>query len=415
MTASATQLPFQEAIDFLKGKVNIPTKRWDDLLRQAQVRGFTVAGMMRDDWLSEIRAAVEKARAEGTGFQDFQKTFNEFVDRSGWQFNARGKTEEERRAWRARIIYKTNMRVSYMAGRYKQMSDPDVLKYRPYWQYKHSDSVQHPRPLHLEWDGRIYLATDKWWDTHFGPNGWGCECWVLGLSKRQLAAMGKDGPDPSPPDDSYQDTDPRTGQPETRFPGIDRGWEYNPGKEWLEGSVPPELHQPLSPIGAVKPAGLPPLPEPRPSKADLLADGLSGETYVRKFMGAFDLKSAEVGYHRDPSGGIVTISRSLFEQRDPQGRVVGLKATKFDRGRFALLLADAIKDPDEIWADWATNAAGTIVLRRSYVRRFSLGKSGSVFVRFEWSKSGWTAITAFDTKTGYLEKYRTGALLYRQK
>ena len=414
MTASATQLPFQEAIDFLKGKVNLPTRRWDDLLRQAQVRAFTVAGITRDDWLAEIRAAVEKARIEGTGFNDFQKTFNDFVDRTGWQFNARGNTEEERRAWRAAIIYKTNMRVSYMAGRYKQMTDPTVLKYRPYWQYKHSDAI-HPRPMHLAWNGLVLSADDPWWNVHFPPNGWGCGCDVVGLSKRQLAALGKSGPDKAPPSDGYQDTDPRTGQPEERYPGVDRGWEYNPGKEWLEGVVPAELRKPLASSGGVTPAELPPLPDARPSQADLLADGLSDETYVRKFMGAFDLLPGEAGYHRDPSGGIVTISRSLFEQRDPQGRVVGLKATKFDRGRFALLLAEAIKDPDEIWADWATTATGAFVLRRAYIRRFALGKSGSVFIRFEWSTAGWTAITAFDTKASYVEKYRTGALLYRQK
>jgi hypothetical protein len=414
MTVSATQLPFQEAIDFLKGKVNIPTKRWDDLLRQGQVRGFTVAGITRDDWLSEIRTAVEKAKIEGKGLQNFQKTFNDFIDRTGWQFNARGKTEDERRAWRARLIYKTNMRVSYMAGRYKQMTDPDVLKYRPYWKYRHSDAL-HPRKLHLAWDGLVLSADDPWWNVHYPPNGWGCGCDVVGLSERQLKALGKSGPDEAPADASYQSKDPRTGQAETRHPGIDRGWDYNPGKEWLDGVVPTELQKPLSAMGGIKPADLPPLPEPRPSKADLLAAGLSGEAYIAKFMDAFDLKPAEAGYHRDPSGGIVTISRSMFQQRDPQGAVVGLKATKFERGRFALLLAEAIKDPDEIWADWAVNAAGGTVLRRAYIRRFSLGKSGSVFVRFEWSKDGWTAITAFDTKTGYLEKYRAGALLYRQK
>jgi hypothetical protein len=405
MTVSATQLPFQEAIDFLKGKVNIPTKRWDDLVRQAQVRAFTVAGMTRDDWLSEIRAAVEKARAEGTGFQEFQKTFNEFVDRTGWQYNSRGETEAERRAWRAAIIYKTNMRVSYMAGRYKQMTDPAVLKYRPYWQYKHSDAI-HPRPLHLSWNGLILSADDPWWTVHFPPNGWGCGCDVVGLTERQLQAMGKSGPDKAPTVGGYEATDPRTGQPEIRYPGVDRGWEYNPGKEWLEGVVPTEMREPLA-IASPKPAeDLPPLPEARKTKGDLLPAGLSTETYIRRFMGEFDLLPAEVGYHHDPSGGIVTISRSMFAApgTDPS----------FETGRFALFIADAIKDPDEIWAAWALTAQGAPILQRTYLRRFKFGKAGNLLLHFVWTKAGWQAITAYETSDAAWNDARVGALLYRR-
>ncbi len=404
MTVSATQLPFQEAIDFLKGKVNMPTKRWDDLLRPAQARAFTVAGMTRDDWLSEIRAAVEKARAEGTGFNDFQKTFNEFVDRTGWQFNARGKTEEEQRAWRAAIIYKTNMRVSYMAGRYKQMTDPAVLKYRPYWQYKHSDAI-HPRPLHLSWNGMVLSADDPWWNVHFPPNGWGCGCDVIGLSERQLKALGKSGPDQAPPDNGYEGTDPRTGQPETRYPGVDRGWEYNPGLDWLEGVVPTEMRTAAA-IASTVPADRPALPEPRASKAEILPASLSAETYVNRFLDAFGVKPNSAGYYRDASGGVVTISRDLFSQAGA--------TPSFSAGRYALMIAAAIQDPDEIWAAWALAGNASPMLQRTYIRRFDMGKDGNLLVQFVWTKKGWRAVTSFTATDAEIEALRVGAMLYSQ-
>ncbi len=116
MAIDGVGLPFPEAIDLFGAKVNLPTQRWDDLRHGAHVRAFSVAGVMRDDMLADFRAAIDRAIREGTGFEDFRATFDRIVDATGWQFNARGATEEERRAWRARVIYSTNMRTAYMAA-----------------------------------------------------------------------------------------------------------------------------------------------------------------------------------------------------------------------------------------------------------------------------------------------------------
>jgi hypothetical protein len=416
MAVEAGQIPFQEAIDFFRSKVNLPTAKWDDLLRQAQVRAFSVAGMMRDDWLAEIRAAIDKAQVSGAGLKAFQDTFDTFVKRTGWQYYSRGETEEARSAWRAKLIYKTNMRVSYMAGRYKQLTDPDVLKYRPYWRYKHSGN-EHPRRLHLSWNGLVLLATDPAWKVMFPPNGFGCGCDVEALSRRQLRALGKTGPDQAPNLSPWQETDPRTGQEETRYIGIDRGWEYNPGMEWLEGVVPKELTKPLPPaIGPRLAQTLPAMPPPEPVEPGrLLQAGQSAETYVDAFLGEFGLARNQSMAYRDKSGGIISITQSLFEARDTEGTVLGLKSDKFGRGPYTLLFADAIRDPDEIWIDWVPVRSG-IVLRRAYIKRFILPRSKDVmFVRFEWTKDGWIAVTGFEARQGYVDDFRAGSLVYARK
>jgi hypothetical protein len=56
-------------------------------------------------------------------------------------------------AWRTKVIWATNLRSSYAAGRWSQLTDPDLLARRPYWKYVHSESVLHPRPQHLAWNG----------------------------------------------------------------------------------------------------------------------------------------------------------------------------------------------------------------------------------------------------------------------
>ena len=417
MAIEGKPVPFAEAIDFLKGKVNLPTRKWDDLRHDGHVRAFSVAGVTRDDMLADFRAAMEKAQTSGTGLQEFRKDFDAIVDKTGWKFNAVGSTEEARRAWRARIIYKTNMRTSYMAGRYKQMTDPDVLRYRPWWQYNHSHAL-HPRLTHLALDGKVFAADDPVWNVYFPPNGWGCGCDVTALSNRQLKALGKTGPDPWPLGEQYEGRDPRTGEPEIRYPGVDRGWEYNVGKSWQDGIVPPELRAPLPPYDpeqAQPRADLPALPEPTPAAADrLLPDHQPDSVYVNAFLDEFGLKPGESKLHRDASGGIITISQRLFEARDVAGNVIASKASKNGRGPYMRLLADTIVDPDEIWASWRGVASG-VVLMRSYIKRFSLPGGINLLTRFEWTSKGWIAVTGFDGSAGYLERLRVGALLYRRK
>ncbi len=88
-------------------------------------------------------------------------------------------------------------RSSYMAGRLEQLMA--VREERPYWQYLHSDAVEHPREDHEAWNGMVLRWDDPWWQYHFPINAWGCQCGVRALSEDDLRRMGKTGPDQAPP------------------------------------------------------------------------------------------------------------------------------------------------------------------------------------------------------------------------
>ncbi len=159
------KLPFGEAIEFFQKKVKIPTERWNDLSKGMHARGFMIAGATRDALLTDFFTAVGKTLSQGSTLADFQKDFDKIVSRHGWDYNGG-------RNWRSRVIYETNIRTAHSAGRHKQMTDPDVLSARPYWEYRHGDS-RVPRQIHLSWDGLVLVANDPWWATHDPPNGWG--------------------------------------------------------------------------------------------------------------------------------------------------------------------------------------------------------------------------------------------------
>ncbi len=165
MTVEAINLPFDEAIAFFRQKLNLPTETWKTIWQGMHTRSFTVAGAMKDELLEDLREAIDKAIAEGTTLAQFRKDFDKTIESHGWKYKGG-------RGWRTRVMLETNIRTAYSAGRYKQMKDPDVLKHRPYWMYRHGGSTN-PRQQHLEWDGLVLPANDPWWKTHYTPNGWG--------------------------------------------------------------------------------------------------------------------------------------------------------------------------------------------------------------------------------------------------
>ncbi len=207
-------LPFAEAVAALRDKANVPTARWDDLWKEEHASGFMIAGAMKADLLADLRDSVDRAISEGITLETFRAEFAATVKKHGWSYNGG-------EGWRSRVIYETNIRTTYQAGRWQQMTDPDVLKFYPYLEYRHADSAN-PRLQHVAWDGLTLPADDPWWQTHYPPNGWGCKCKVFSAGKRDLARAGKTTPDTAP----AIVIDQETGAPE----GIGKGWDYNVGE-----------------------------------------------------------------------------------------------------------------------------------------------------------------------------------------
>ena len=220
MAVNYGSLPFNEALEFFRAKLNLPTQRWDDLLGAAHDRAFVVAGAMQADLLADLRTAVDKVLAEGTTLETFRKDFQKIVAERGWT-GWTGEGTKAGEAWRTRVIYETNLFSSYSAGRYRQMKA--VAETRPWWRYRHSDASVHPRKEHLAWDGLILKHDDPFWATHTPPNGWGCKCYLETLADRDLK---REGLEPTPPEKiPHHAKDPKTGLPL----GVDKGWDYAPG------------------------------------------------------------------------------------------------------------------------------------------------------------------------------------------
>ncbi|MRE02420.1 F protein [Vibrio parahaemolyticus] len=210
-------LPFEEQIAYFRNKVNVPTERWADMWKQAHDRSFIVAGAMKDDLLADFRSAVDKAISEGKSLNWFKSEFKHIVAKHGWEHNGHAN-------WRSQVIYETNLRQSYTAGREQQIEQ--IKHRRPYGIYKHSGS-EHPRHDHLSWNNMVLLLDDPWWKTHTPINGFGCKCKKLTASKRTLERLGLEVSQ-APKIEYYDWVDKVTGEVHRVPKGVDPGFDYTP-------------------------------------------------------------------------------------------------------------------------------------------------------------------------------------------
>ncbi len=389
------KLPFEEAETFFRGKINIPTARWDDLKKEQHAKGFMIAGAARDELLADFRAAVDKAIAEGVTLESFRKDFDRIVKKHGWSYNGS-------RNWRSEVIYATNIRTAYQAGRWAQLTDPDLLKTNPYLLYRHGDSIR-PRPLHLAWDGLTLAADDPWWKTHYPPNGWGCKCKAFSAGPRDLERAGKSGPDSAP----QSPIDPLTGAPE----GIDKGWDYNVGEAaWGQSKAAALMEeqgrwQDLLPWGPGK--------YRRPEKLSVESPRAQLGTPVKKgdaeaLRGALrEAVGADAAVMTDPLGDKVQVTQAITDH-------ILAKASRQDgREAYFPFIRELIEDPYEIWVNFAKNEiSGRVAVRRKYVKAVRVGKNRVLGLYAEIQEGAWVSGDLFRGGLTGAGNLRKGRMIY---
>lgn len=398
---------FVEAIDYFTSKARVPTNTWTDLLHDAHTRAFTVAGATSDALLADFQESLTRAIAQGGTLADFRKDFDRIVAKHGWSYRGG-------RGWRTQVIFNTNVRMAYSAGRWQQAQR--LKESRPWLRYVAVMDAQ-TRPEHAGWHDTVLPVDDPWWTTHWPPNGWNCRCSQQSLSDSDLKRYGLK-PTPAPPVKmEARKIRVPDGSAETVMTpaGIDTGFGYNPGGAWLN-IVPRQAALPLPSPPAPPPANpLPPLPSrPLTPPPPRLPRGLADEDYANAFLGEFGGGVGRPVMWRDPGGTRLTLSEELF--KDYTGN---WKIQKYGREQYLPMLAAALRDPDEIWLLW-TNVAvpgqpPIWTLRRRYIRRFDDKPNMGSLAIFEWTWKGWDGVTNFPpTSASQVERQREGVLLYRR-
>ncbi|CAI86578.1 phage head morphogenesis protein [Pseudoalteromonas translucida] len=234
MTLPAPQygdlVKFKEAISHFKDKIKLTSESYKDLQGLIHAKAFTVAGATELTILNDFYKAVDAAISDGETISDFRKRFDKIVADHGWSYNGK-------RGWRSKVIYQNNKNTARAAGRWQQQAR--LKERRPYLLYLTAGDSR-VRPDHNKWNYILLPVDHPFWDTHYPPNGYNCRCKVVSLNARDIARMGLSVTKPESVNkfmESFKVTDSSTGEELNKLPGIDLGWDYNPGKAWLGADI----------------------------------------------------------------------------------------------------------------------------------------------------------------------------------
>lgn len=214
------------------------TYSWQDLWHAEHARAFTVSRLADVQLLEHLRTEIDRAIRDGTRFEDFARSARERLQQAGWW----GKREVIEASTgevhtttfdpqRLRLIYDTNTRQAYAAGRW-QRAERSAHRF-PFLLYRTAKD-ERVRASHRRWHNLVLPVDHPFWDTHYPPNGWRCRCIAFPVDQRDIdrrRAAGEDlrtdPPDAGPP---VEFVNRRTGRVSNVPPGIDPGFDYNPGK-----------------------------------------------------------------------------------------------------------------------------------------------------------------------------------------
>ena len=178
--------------EYLKSKKPEIHFDYDEIMHDAHKKAFTVAKMMNLDLLKDTQASLAKAFKEGVGFDEWKKSVKPMLAKKGWLGNIKvkdPKTGEEKEIYvgnrRLRTIFNTNMRTAYAKARYESQMQ-SLGEYFRYTAVLDGRTREAHRKLH----GKTLPKTDKFWDTNYPPNGWGCRCKVQVLTETECVARG---------------------------------------------------------------------------------------------------------------------------------------------------------------------------------------------------------------------------------
>ncbi|MBB4268161.1 PBECR2 nuclease fold domain-containing protein [Roseospira visakhapatnamensis] len=409
-------LPFREAIDYFRQKINLPTDAWTDLREGQHTRAFVIAGATKAEFLTDMRAALQEALDNGTTLETFRQDFDQIVARHGWTYKGS-------RGWRSRVIYDTNLRMARAAGRWQQIErarEREARRGRTLYLRYVAVRDSRTRPEHLAWHGIVLPADHPWWHAHYPPNGWRCRCTIMVLTERDMARYGYTvTPDDQIPPVDMEDRTVRLADGSTEtWPtpkGIDTGFGYHVGRAAHGQSVDRRVMA-AAPTERTKRDWIP-IGRRDTWRSLSLPETLPVDAWDAP-RGAAAADSAEMLERvRDVLGGA---GRTVLT---PDGEAVQLTAEVLadhlapERAPFLPLLIPTLERPAEIWLAWERHVTtGQVALRKRFLRVVHLDRGRGVLVvaqavlgRFE----GWTFMPV--RRTSYLNDQRQGQLLYRRE
>lgn len=176
----------EEAIRYFEDKGYTIGFNWHDVEARAHATAFTVAGVLKQDVLTDVRNGLSDALANGKTLAEFKKDLIPTLQHKGWMgkglvADADGVLEgKQLTPRRLDTIFQTNMQAAYNAGRYEEQLAN--VEFRPYWE-RVAVMDTHTRPAHAALNGFTARYDDPVWQFMYPLDGYHCRCRVRARSE----------------------------------------------------------------------------------------------------------------------------------------------------------------------------------------------------------------------------------------
>ena len=170
-------MPFQEAIKSFIDKTPILYETIEEITEEVRANCFWLKKSTDLEMTSKLFEHMKKSLETGTTFKQWVKDSKEAIEKLGL-----GK-----QGYYLENVYRTNMFSQYSIGNYKQLKEDEKLF--PYWQY-HAVDDNRTTSICRTLNGKIYKATDPFWNIYYPPNHYQCRSTVICLSKDDMKEYG---------------------------------------------------------------------------------------------------------------------------------------------------------------------------------------------------------------------------------
>jgi SPP1 gp7 family putative phage head morphogenesis protein len=172
--------PYEQAVKWFKSKNVVDKATFESMSSRAKQRAFTIAGEQRDALLRTVHQELARQVAEGADLRQFKTFMKQRLESAGWTPSNPSHVE---------TIYRTNVMNAYSAGRHAEMTQPAVLKARPYWQILGVNDAR-TRDTHRRVQGLCIPASDAAWHRAYPPFGFNCRDRVVSRSETEVQKLG---------------------------------------------------------------------------------------------------------------------------------------------------------------------------------------------------------------------------------
>jgi hypothetical protein len=171
--------PFAEAVAEFASRRVLTKRAFERLVGANKKRAFTIANLGKRAMVEVAHSELTGAIREGIDLRAFRANLAERFTTAGWTPMNPSHVE---------LVFRNATMSAHANGRDVQMTQPHVLKERPYWQALGVDDGD-TRPTHKAAHGKVLPASDSFWEK--GPI-WGhnCRCRKVSRSEADLERLG---------------------------------------------------------------------------------------------------------------------------------------------------------------------------------------------------------------------------------